>query len=73
MFVCDVIYQGLRELYHFKQRYPEFDLNEFMKDNSKIYQSYVQRGLKSVEAEMMGQGVCVCVGGGGGGNQGVHK
>jgi len=43
--------QGLNDLYDFKLRYPEADLEPFLKKSSPIFQNYIERGLKNIEAE----------------------
>ena len=48
---CSML-QGLRELYDFKKANPNADLSVFMMGVSKFYQGYIERGLKSVEAEV---------------------
>ncbi len=48
------IFQGLNALYDFKEKYPEADLEPFLKKSSQFFQSYIERGLKSIENERQG-------------------
>ena len=49
-------FQGLAELYDFKQKYPDADVDPFLKRTSEFFQSYIERGLKNIEMERKGQG-----------------
>ncbi|XP_078348745.1 cytoskeleton-associated protein 5-like isoform X2 [Oculina patagonica] len=46
---------GLAELYDFKQKYPEADIDPFLKRTSEFFQSYIERGLKNIEMERKGR------------------
>jgi len=50
-------FQGLAELYDFKQKYPEADIDPFLKRTSEFFQSYIERGLKNIEMERKGRKV----------------
>lgn len=43
--------QGLTELYEYKQKYSDADLEPFLKNTSQFFQSYVERGLRLIESE----------------------
>lgn len=43
--------QGLENLYEFKKRYPETDLEPFLRKSSQFFQNYVERGLRIIEME----------------------
>ncbi|XP_064635641.1 cytoskeleton-associated protein 5-like isoform X2 [Lineus longissimus] len=43
--------EGLNDLYDFKQKYPEADLEPFLKKSSTFFQNYIERGLKNIEIE----------------------
>ena len=43
--------QGLQELYNFKQQNPHADLEPFLVKSSDYFRNYIERGLKSIEAE----------------------
>lgn len=43
--------QGLIQLYDFKQKHPEADIEPFLRKSSQFFQNYIERGLKKVEAE----------------------
>lgn len=43
--------QGLQELYNFKQQNPHADLEPFLVKSSEYFRNYIERGLKSIEAE----------------------
>lgn len=47
--------QGLSELYDFKQKYPDADIDPFLKRTSEFFQSYIERGLKSIDMERKGK------------------
>lgn len=46
--------QGLQELYNFKQQNPHADLEPFLVKSSEYFRNYIERGLKSIEAETNG-------------------
>ncbi|XP_038047612.1 cytoskeleton-associated protein 5-like [Patiria miniata] len=48
--------EGLAELYDFKQKYPDVDIDPFLKKTSQIFQSYIERGLKSIAMERQEKG-----------------
>ena len=48
---CSCIQQGLNDLYDFKSKYPDADLEPFLKKSSQFFQNYIERGLKNIEAE----------------------
>ncbi|KAG0714752.1 Cytoskeleton-associated protein 5 [Chionoecetes opilio] len=43
--------EGLIQLYEFKQKHPESDIEPFLRKSSQFFQNYIERGLKKVEAE----------------------
>nr|XP_045625393.1 cytoskeleton-associated protein 5-like isoform X4 [Procambarus clarkii] len=43
--------EGLIQLYEFKQRHPEADIEPFLRKSSQFFQNYIERGLKRVEME----------------------
>lgn len=47
--------EGLNDLYDFKQKYPEADLEPFLRKASQFFQNYIERGLKNVEMERQGK------------------
>ena len=47
--------QGLNDLYDFKQKCPEADLEPFLKKSSHVFQKYIERGLKNIEIEREGK------------------
>ena len=44
--------EGLQDLYEFKKKYPEADLEPYLKKASSFFQNYIERGLKAIESEM---------------------
>ncbi|XP_078478550.1 cytoskeleton-associated protein 5 [Lampetra planeri] len=48
--------EGLTELYEYKQKYSDADLEPFLKNTSQFFQSYVERGLRIIESEREGKG-----------------
>lgn len=50
--------QGLNDLYNFKKKYPDADLDPYLKKSSQFFQQYVERGLKNIEAEREGKPSC---------------
>ncbi|XP_013885628.1 cytoskeleton-associated protein 5 isoform X2 [Austrofundulus limnaeus] len=47
--------EGLMELYEYKQKYSDADLEPFLKNTSQFFQSYVERGLRMIECEREGK------------------
>ena len=47
--------EGLNDLYDFKSKYPEADLEPFLKKSSTFFQSYIERGLKNIQMEREGR------------------
>ncbi|XP_068460140.1 cytoskeleton-associated protein 5 isoform X3 [Clinocottus analis] len=47
--------EGLTELYEYKQKYTDADLEPFLKNTSQFFQSYVERGLRIIESEREGK------------------
>ncbi|XP_067444811.1 cytoskeleton-associated protein 5 isoform X1 [Thunnus thynnus] len=47
--------EGLTELYEYKQKYSDVDLEPFLKNTSQFFQSYVERGLRMIESEREGK------------------
>ncbi|KAK8725453.1 hypothetical protein OTU49_010866 [Cherax quadricarinatus] len=43
--------EGLIQLYEFKQKHPEADIEPFLRKSSQFFQNYIERGLKRVEME----------------------
>ncbi|KAG1678360.1 Cytoskeleton-associated protein 5 [Nymphon striatum] len=43
--------EGLSDLYDFKQNYPESNIEPFLRKSSEFFQSYVEKGLKTIEQE----------------------
>lgn len=41
--------QGLAQLYEFKQRYPDADIEPFLSRSSDFFKNYIERGLKYIE------------------------
>lgn len=50
-----IFFQGLTELYEYKQKYSDADLEPFLKNTSQFFQSYVERGLRMIESEREGK------------------
>lgn len=48
--------QGLIQLYDFKQKHPEADIEPFLRKSSQFFQNYIERGLKRVEMERLAEG-----------------
>lgn len=68
--MTDFLSQGLTELYEYKQKYSDTDLEPFLKNTSQFFQSYVERGLRVIESEREGKariqtstgtGCCQCL------------
>ncbi|KAM9816605.1 cytoskeleton-associated protein 5 isoform 1-T2 [Syngnathus typhle] len=47
--------EGLTELYEYKQKCSDVDLEPFLKTTSPFFQSYVERGLRMIESEREGK------------------
>ncbi|XP_057691875.1 cytoskeleton-associated protein 5 isoform X1 [Corythoichthys intestinalis] len=47
--------EGLTELYEYKQKCTDVDLEPFLKSTSPFFQSYVERGLRVIESEREGK------------------
>ncbi|TRY98078.1 hypothetical protein DNTS_023531 [Danionella cerebrum] len=47
--------EGLTELYEYKQKYSDEDLEPFLRNTSQFFQSYVERGLRMIESEREGK------------------
>lgn len=47
--------EGLNDLYDFKKKYPDADLEPFLKKSSQFFQNYIERGLKNIEQERDGK------------------
>jgi cytoskeleton-associated protein 5 len=43
--------QGMRDLYDFKMKFPDADIEPFLKKCSHFFQNYIERGLKTIENE----------------------
>ena len=43
------MFQGLAQLYDFKQRYPDADIEPFLSRSSDFFKNYIERGLKFIE------------------------
>ncbi len=43
--------QGLNDLYDFKEKFPDADLEPFLKRSSQFFQKYIERGLDNIQAE----------------------
>ncbi|XP_030845166.1 cytoskeleton-associated protein 5-A isoform X3 [Strongylocentrotus purpuratus] len=43
--------EGLAELYDFKQKYPEVDIDPFLKKTSQYFQAYITHGLQNIAKE----------------------
>ena len=43
--------EGLNDLYDFKLKYPDADLEPFLKKSSHFFQNYIERGLRSIGQE----------------------
>ncbi|XP_024136734.1 cytoskeleton-associated protein 5 isoform X3 [Oryzias melastigma] len=47
--------EGLTELYEYKLKYSDADLEPFLKNTTQVFQSYVERGLRMIESEREGK------------------
>lgn len=45
----------MTELYEYKLKYSDADLEPFLKNTSQFFQSYVERGLRVIESEREGK------------------
>ncbi|XP_028649672.2 LOW QUALITY PROTEIN: cytoskeleton-associated protein 5 [Erpetoichthys calabaricus] len=43
--------EGLTELYEYKQKYSDADIEPFLKNTSQFFQSYVEGGLRTIQRE----------------------
>lgn len=43
--------EGLMELYEFRQRHPEANIDPFLQRSSEFFQNYIHQGLKAIEQE----------------------
>ena len=50
-----IFLKGLNNLYDFKKKHPEADLDPFLKMSSQYFQNYIERGLKNIEREREGR------------------
>lgn len=50
-----IFFKGLNNLYDFKKKHPEADLDPFLKMSSQYFQNYIERGLKNIEREREGR------------------
>jgi len=48
-FKMTLLLQGLSQLYEFKQRYPDADIEPFLSRSSDFFKNYIERGLKFIE------------------------
>ncbi|NXS97526.1 CKAP5 protein, partial [Jacana jacana] len=48
--------EGLAELYEYKKKYSDADIEPFLKNSSQFFQSYVEKGLQLIETEREGKG-----------------
>ncbi|XP_069479300.1 cytoskeleton-associated protein 5 isoform X2 [Ambystoma mexicanum] len=48
--------EGLAELYEYKKKYSDADIEPFLRNSSQFFQSYVERGLRIIESEREGKG-----------------
>ncbi|KAK4303692.1 hypothetical protein Pmani_024319 [Petrolisthes manimaculis] len=51
--------EGLIQLYDFKQKHPEADIEPFLRKSSQFFQNYIERGLKRVEMERLSEGKAI--------------
>lgn len=45
------LFQGLNELYDFKEKNPDADLAPYLKKSSEFFQSYIENGMKTIAQE----------------------
>lgn len=43
--------EGLMELYEFRQRHPQADIEPFLQRSSEFFQDYIRRGLETIDQE----------------------
>ncbi|XP_059831965.1 cytoskeleton-associated protein 5 isoform X3 [Hypanus sabinus] len=48
--------EGLAELYEYRKKYSDADIEPFLRKSSQFFQNYVERGLRLVENEREGKG-----------------
>lgn len=48
--------EGLAELYEYRKKHSDSDIEPFLKNSSQFFQSYVERGLRLIEMEREGKG-----------------
>uniref|UniRef100_V9K7I4 Cytoskeleton-associated protein 5 n=1 Tax=Callorhinchus milii TaxID=7868 RepID=V9K7I4_CALMI len=48
--------EGLAELYEYRKKYSDADIEPFLKQSSQFFQNYIERGLRLVENEREGKG-----------------
>jgi len=60
--IRDQAKEGVRDLHNFKKKYPEADIDPYLKKTSIYFQSYIERGLQNLEREESDNknGVCCC-------------
>ena len=49
--ICIWFIQGLVQLFEFKEKNPDADIEPYLKKSSQFFQNYIERGLKRVEME----------------------
>lgn len=47
--------EGLNDLYDFRLKHPDADLEPFIRKSSQFFQTYIERGLKNIELERQGK------------------
>ena len=47
--------KGILELYHFKKKYPNIDVEPFIKNASPFFQSFIERSLNQIALENEGK------------------
>jgi len=50
-----ISFQGLNDLYDFRLKHPDADLEPFIRKSSQFFQTYIERGLKNIELERQGK------------------
>ncbi|XP_043561394.1 cytoskeleton-associated protein 5 isoform X1 [Chiloscyllium plagiosum] len=48
--------EGLAELYEYRKKYSDADIEPFLRKSSQFFQNYIERGLRLVENERAGKG-----------------
>ncbi len=51
--VCYLFQSGLQDLYNFKQENPHADLEPFLAKSSDYFRQYIERGLRTIELEVL--------------------